>query len=794
MGQLQSSGDLSLSQLREIQSIKRLLKWKKFDDGFLFRCETAEGNAVDVRLDLCSDDVFRLRMVPSGPIRIKGTPMVLKEKLGEVRAGIEEDKNTLSIHTSKLTIKVNKDPWELSAYGQDGSLVFREFLGKGVVWELETFPLGFLVDNSGKVHVFETIALYPDEHIYGLGEKFSDLDKRGQRIVSWSTEALGDSTPRSYKNIPFFMSTRGYGIFVNSSHEIVYDFGVQCHVSYSFLIKDSLMDYFFIYGPSFKRILDLYTEITGKAPVPPKWSFGLWMSRAMYLNRGEVEEVCRKLREQDIPCDVIHIDPAWLREGHWCDLEWNEEAFPNPKEMIEKLKGMGFKLSLWISPYVPKGTEMFEEGKRLGLFALKEDGSVYDDLVGDPADLFVSDRAFVDFSNPRAVRWFQKKIRKLLEMGVAVIKTDFGESSPRDAVYHDGKRGDEMHNLYPLLYNRCVFEAVEKFAGRGIVWGRSGYAGMQRYPVCWSGDPASDFNTMACVLRGGLSMGLSGVPFWSHDIGGFWLGEVTPELYVRWAQFGLFCSHSRCHGTTPREPWEFGDEALSIFRRYAKLRYRLIPYIYSCAHISHRTGLPMIRAMVLEYQEDPNCYDKDLQYMFGESFLVAPIFDESGKRNIYLPKGKWVDYWTKEEFDGPMNLTYHAPLERLPLFVKANSIIPMGPEMNYVGEKPFDPIELDIYLYDRAEFTLYDDGEEVTFRGERVPGRVIFEIGKSEKNYILRFNGISPPSKVTSNGEELVRCSSQHELEGVSEGWWCGPGLVLVRISAKGAMKITLFE
>jgi len=771
--------------------IKKAVKCSEESPGvFVFNCETNFGNQAKLRIDFCSPETFRIRMA-LGEIHEKRDYILVKDKISEARPRFDEEHSSFIISTSCLTIKIEKDPWRLKLFDKSGKLVSEESESKNIMGDYISPPIGFLEGQDGK-HTVETIRMFPDEHIYGLGEKFTDLDKRGEVICSWNQDALGNSTPRTYKNVPFFMSTRGYGIFINSSREIVYDFGNRSHVSYTFLVKDEQLDYFFIYGPTFKEILNIYTELTGKAPVPPKWSFGLWMSRCSYKNRDEIERIAEGLRERDIPCDVIHLDPTWLRDRQECDLVWNHEAFPEPEEMISKLKERGFKLSLWINPYVPKGSELFKEGENRGFFAKKEDGSVYDRPLEPWNHYMFLDRGVVDFSNPEAVEWYKEKLRKLLDLGVAVFKTDFGESAPRDAVYYGGASGEEIHNLYSLLYNKAVFELTREFCGEGLVWARSGYAGMQRFPTCWSGDPEPSFRAISCTMRGGLSIGLSGVPFWSHDIGGF-SGRPTPELYVRWAQFGLFCSHSRCHGTTPREPWEFGEEALRIFRDYAKLRYQLLPYIYSCAHISSKTGLPMIRAMVLEYQDDPNCYDKDTQYMFGESFLVAPILDEGGERTIYLPAGRWIDYWTKEEQEGPKNLIYRAQLERLPLFVKADSIIPMGPEMNYVGEKPFDPITLDIYLYDRAEFILYDDDGQVRFRGKRRPETITFEIGESSKSYALRFNNTPRPLGVKADGRDLVCCSTREDLEGASESWYFDPsGAVEVKVAPRGKVFVTL--
>lgn len=410
------------------------------------------------------------------------------------------------------------------------------------------------------------------------------------------------------------------------------------------------MGYFFIYGPDFKKILYEYTGLTGRAPLPPKWSFGLWMSPCTYHNRKAVEDVARKLRRMDIPCDVLHIDPLWLKgrknqKLDSCEFEWDKETFPKPEEMIEKVKEKGFKICLWENPYIYKHTATYWE--------LAKKGYLVKDEKNKPTEVFSTHGLFkdyyvVDFTNPGAVEWYKEKHKKLLDMDVATFKCDYGDGAPEKAVYHNGKSGKEIHNLYPLLYKRTVFEAMEEYSGRGIIWARPAYAGSQRYPVLWSGDPKCSFPLMVATLQGGLSLALSGIAFWSHDIGGF-IGEPEPELYIRWAQWGLLCSHSRYHDTTPREPWLFGLQALEIFWFYAKLRYRLIPYLYSYAHIAHLISLPIVRPPILDYQDDPDFYDKDLEYLLGKKLLVAPIFNETGRRNIYLLQGNWLDFWNDKE-------------------------------------------------------------------------------------------------------------------------------------------------
>ncbi|MFB3895334.1 MAG: TIM-barrel domain-containing protein, partial [bacterium] len=595
--------------------------------------------------------------------------------------------------------------------------------------------------------------LHPEEQLFGLGEKYSDLDKRGKRFTSWNVDTATTVTDRSYINIPFLLSTRGYGIFINTTAKITYELGSESYIASSFEVEDTHLDYYVIYGPTLKQILGRYTELTGRAPVPPKWSFGLWMSKCGYKSREEVEDVAKSLRKKNIPCDVIHLDPWWMREGTWADFEWDTTAFPNPTEMLNKLRHQGFKISLWEQPYVSKNTAMYQEGIKYGYFVRNKKGNIY-----PFRDCLNPISAIVDFNNPEAVKWYQDKHQKLLKQGVAVFKTDMGEAMPIDAVCYNRLTGSKMHNLYSLLYNQTVYEISAKYSPEtALVWGRSGYVGTQRYPVNWSGDSNSTWADMVCNLRAGLNLGLSGIPFWSCDIGGF-IGSPNPMLYLRWAQFGLLISHARCHGTTPREPWQFGQDAERIFRIYTQLRYRLIPYIYTYAHLAHRTGLPVIRPLILEYQDDPNVYHQDLEYLLGTEFLVAPIFDETNHRSIYLPAGDWIDYWTKKVFTGKQHIEYTAPLSRLPLFVKQDSIIPMGPAMNYINEKPGNPITLDIYIKTQAQFMLIDNDFEVKCAGKKDKNITEFTISKSRLDFILKYNSCSYPKKVVINGKPI------HEL------------------------------
>ncbi len=787
------------------QILHRWLKFERHETGGLFHCETTVGQPIDFRVDLIESDVVRVRMNPDG-IRHDPSDVLTRDQWPAPPFEVEERPDQVTLTTAQLRLEFSRSPWQMRVF--DASLENAPFFAQRVNDRAygpgyEVPPIGFEEGSDGRLNVRETIAVTPGEAFYGLGEKFTPLDKWEQEHISWATDAGNVSSYRSYKNVPFFMSTAGYGLFVHSSYPIVYRMGTESSISYSIHIDDAQLDYFLIYGSpppqkeadnparrsgSFKKILKRYTDLTGRAPVPPKWSFGFWISRCGYRSREEVENVVQEMRARDFPCDVISLDPWWMGDGPWTTFEWDTKAFPKPEAMIRGLRKSGVRTCLWIHPYVPKGTDAYAEGLAEGVFVRKADGR-----VSPPVESFSgADLAAVDFTNPKARSWYQRKLRELLDMGVSVFKSDFGEQAPVDAVYHDGRSGLEMHNLYPLLYNQAVFELTKRYFGRGLTWGRSGYAGSQRYPVQWGGDSYSTLDQMACQIRGLLSYGMSGIPFCSHDVGGFDYAPEAfdqdiqkgypkdPEVYIRWLQFGVFSSHIRAHGKQPREPWTYGPEAEDIAHHYLRLRYRLLPYIYSEAVRSSQSGLPMVRPMVLEYQSDPNTHGLDLQYMFGESFLVAPVVTPLDRRQVYLPAGKWIDYWSKDAVAGGQWVEVEAGIETLPLWVRAGSIIPMGPDIAYVDEKPLDPLTLELYdPQGETEFVVHDeDRPDIPVRYVREDGQLTIEIGPAPGQVEIAVYGM-PIDAATWDGRPLAlnKHSGGHSIhiDGTKPG-----GLVLL--------------
>lgn len=735
--------------------IHRWERYRLIPGGIQFDALTEQGDRLHVFLTFSSPEILRLRLSMGGLPR-QPSPMLVTERLRRVRLQVHEERDGVLIKTGSLAVRILRAPWELRVTDIQGRLVFQEQVADRAFEDPITFPLGFAVERSThKISTYETFVLDHEEHLYGLGERYVAFDQRGQRVLLQVREAHGtNSTTLAYKPVPFFMSTRGYGMFVHTSYPVHVDLGASSAISGVVMVEGGDLDYFLIYGPTFKEILRRYTALTGRPPLPPKWSFGVWYSRCMYKNRKEIETIVQRLRKEGLPFDVLHIDPLWLkgrkkRDFDACDFLWDEEAFPKPAEMLRQLRRQGVKVSLWENPYFPMDSPLFQDAMEKGYFLRAPDGTPARPERGVPA-------AVVDFTNPDAREWYKSLHRPLLAQGVAAFKTDYGEEVPQDAVSSSGMRGEELHNLYPLLYTSTVFEVSQEFSPQPVIWARSAWAGSQRFPVHWSGDAQSKWEVLGRVLASGLSLGLSGFAFWSHDIGGFY-SLKDPKLYVRWAQFGLLSSHARFHGTTPREPWYFGRRTVEIVRAFSHLRYRLIPYLYSEAYRCTKAGLPLMRPLILEYQDDPAVPSISDEYLLGESLLVAPILTERDERAVYLPAGWWVDFWTGQRFEGARWTRWRGPLERIPLFIRGESIIPLGPEMQFSGERPEDPLTLEIYVTTEADFTLFDDEEgEVPMKATRDARGFRWKCGATRRTHILRIHGISSWSKLHVKGEAKV--------------------------------------
>lgn len=541
----------------------------------------------------------------------------------------------------------------------------------------DAFALAYVERNDVPHRATFSVTAKADECYYGTGERFTKIDLSGKTFQLRNQDGQGVNNRRAYKNIPFYLSSENYGIFLHTSSFAKFSLADHSTRSAQVMVEEPVVDFFVIGGDTPEEILFGYRQLSGFPTMPPLWSFGTWMSRMTYFSADEVNEICDRMRAEDYPCDVIHLDTGWFETDWLCEWKFNAERFPEPEKFIAGLKDNGYRVSLWQLPYISYNAEQYEEANANDYISKSER------KISGASNFSVEDYAgTIDFTYDKATEWYKELLRKLLKMGVTCIKTDFGEDIHLDAEYHS-MSPDKLHNLYPLLYQKAAYEVTKEVAGDGIVWARAGWAGCQRYPLHWGGDCACSWDGLAGSLKGGLQLGLSGFGFWSHDVPGFhgvpnfMNSVIADDLYLRWTQFGVFTSHIRYHGTSKREPWHF--PAISdMIRKYWKLRYQLIPYIVQQSEITIRTGMPVLRAMLLHYPDDRTCRQIDDQYFFGENMLVAPVMNPEGKRDIYLPEGKWVHFFTKEVYEGERWLrNVEVALEEIPVFVKQGAEIPM---------------------------------------------------------------------------------------------------------------------
>lgn len=642
---------------------------------------------------------------------------------------VEETDTLLTVRSGHLALIIDKDNWSMR-YERDGKLLTKSE-GRDLAY-LKTDWKGYAYDHgTDDAYMCQQLGLSVGELVYGLGERFTPFVKNGQSVEIWNEDG-GTSTEQSYKNIPFYLSNRGYGVFVNHPEKVEFEIATEQVSKAAFSVKGECLDYFLIDGPTMKDVLVRYTDITGKPALPAQWTFGLWLSTSFTTDYDEktVMSFIDGMEQRGIPLSVFHFDCCWMREFHWTDFVWDARVFPDPEGMLSRIKAKGIKICVWINPYIGQESVLFEEGMKNGYFLKRPNGDVWQ------WDMWQPGIAIVDFTNPEATRWYQSKLEELVDMGVDCFKTDFGERIPTDAVYYDGKDPEKMHNFYTYLYNKAVYEVLEKKKGHeeAVVFARSATVGGQKFPVHWGGDCWSNYVSMAESLRGGLSLTSSGFGYWSHDIGGF-ESQSTPDVYKRWAAFGLLSTHSRLHGSTSyRVPWAYDDEAVDVVRFFTKLKLSLMPYLYSGAVVTSRTGIPMMRSMALEFERDRNCQYLDKQYMLGDKLLVAPIFNEDGEAEYYLPEGKWTNYFTGEVCDGGgWRQEKHGYLS-IPLWVRENSIIPTGIKAERSDYAFAENLELRVYQLDvYAESVVYQANEEV----------VKLELRKEGNKIIGKVNGVS---------------------------------------------------
>ena len=640
--------------------------------------------------------------------------MGLKERMPQFELTAPQNGNLVAEETEKQII-VKSGELRIEIEKESGAFVFwrgaEKITGSG--WRdlayMKTNWRGSAYDKGPEdAYMREQLSISVGELVYGLGERFSAFVKNGQSVDIWNEDG-GTSTEQSYKNIPFYLSNKGYGVFVNHPEKVSFEVATEMVTKVEFSVPGENLDYFLINGPTMKEVLMRYTDITGKPALPAPWTFGLWLSTSFTTNYDEktVNSFVDGMIERGIPLSVFHFDCFWMKDFHWCDFTWDERVFPDPEGMLKRLKEKGLKICVWINSYVGQESPLFEEGVKGGYFLKRANGDVWQ------WDMWQPGLAIVDFTNPAACEWYGKKLEALLDMGVDCFKTDFGERIPTDCVYYDGSDPVKMHNYYTYMYNKTVHDVIAKKKGEkeAILFARSATAGGQKFPVHWGGDCWSDYESMEESLRGGLSLTSSGFGFWSHDIGGF-ESTSTPDVYKRWCAFGLLSTHSRLHGSTSyRVPWAYDEESVDVVRYFAKLKARLMPYLYRNAIETAKTGVPMMRSMVLEFTEDRNCAYLASQYMLGDSLLVAPIFNEDGIAEYYLPEGRWTSLLSGDVKEGGRWYKEKHGYLSIPLYVREGSIVAMGARDDNAVYDYADGTTFQVYaLVDgcEAQTTVYD--------------------------------------------------------------------------------------
>ena len=645
------------------------------------------------KIDFVTPRTVRIRMLTTPVEPIPAASIMLAKEPGRDGSWKVTETNAKIIYSRDYgTSHHNKNPWRIVLKDKAGRILSQTAaLSDADSTQVKYTPFCFVKrgsDNARRINPVFTLTA--DEMIFGCGESATGLNKVGQKVNLFVTDPQGPETDQMYKPIPFFMSNRGYGMFMHTSAPVTCDFGATYIGLNKMFMGDENLDLFVFFGEP-KDILDEYTDLVGKPGMPPLWSFGTWMSRITYFSEKEGYDVAANIRKNKYPCDVIHFDTGWFDVDWQCDYKFSENRFQNPQQMLKDLRSQGFHVCLWQLPYFTPKNRYFSELIEKDMYVKNGNGELpYEDVV-------------LDFSNPETVKWYQDKLAGLLNIGVSAIKVDFGEAAPLNGIYASGKSGWYEHNLYPVRYDMAVSEITKKLHNENIMWARAAWAGSQRYPLHWGGDAATTNTGLLGTLRAGLSFGLSGFSFWSHDMGGF--VKSTPEdLYCRWIPFGFLTSHTRAHGAPPTEPWLYDSKRVQdVFRKSAEMKYRLMPYVYAQAKECTEKGLPMLRALFVEFPDDPGAWKVDDEYLFGSQILVAPLL-ESGMtgRTVYLPEGKWIDYQTEKVYEGGWHRIEAGSLPII-MLVRDGSVLPHLKLAQSTAEMDWSKMSLKVYSADKKQ-------------------------------------------------------------------------------------------
>ncbi len=702
-------------------------------------------------------DIFRVRTYHFKGAVVE-TPAFDLELTEELPLEVEDDEEKIKITSGSMSLVITKKTWSMTY--MRGHEVITKSAGKDLALMKMNFK-GYTYDKGDgeDTYIRQMLSLSVGELVYGMGERFTPFVKNGQSVDIWNEDG-GTSTEQSYKNIPFYITNKGYGVLVNHPERVSFEVATEMVTRTEFSVKGSYLDYFLINGPTMKEVLTRYTDLTGKPSLPAPWTFGLWLSTSFTTNYDEetVMSFVDGMLNRGIPLRTFHFDCFWMKEFHWSDFLWDSRVFPDPAGMLKRIKAKGLNICVWINPYIGQESYLFDEGMKNGYLIKRANGQVWQWDAWQPG------MAIVDFTNPAACKWFQDKLEVLLDMGVDCFKTDFGERIPTENVaYFDGSDPVKMHNLYTYLYNKCVFDLLERKRGKGqaVLFARSATVGGQKFPVHWGGDCWSDYESMEESLHGGLSLLMSGFGFWAHDIGGF-ESTSTADVYKRWVAFGLLSSHSRLHGSSSyRVPWVYDEEAVDVVRFFTRLKASLMPYLYKTAIDTSRSGVPTMRSMVLEYTEDKTCHYVDKQYMLGDNLLVAPIFNDQSIAEYYLPKGTWTDFFTGEEKEGAGWITEKHGYLSIPLMVKENSIVVMGAHDDRPDYDYGDHAEIRIYaLKDghSASSIVYgmDNQEQISITASRSGSDIHIQVTSGQEYTIRLINVTASRKDAVIDGKDTV--------------------------------------
>ena len=702
-------------------------------------------------------DIFRVRTYHFKGAVVE-TPAFDLELTEELPLEVEDDEEKIKITSGSMSLVITKKTWSMTY--MRGHEVITKSAGKDLALMKMNFK-GYTYDKGDgeDTYIRQMLSLSVGELVYGMGERFTPFVKNGQSVDIWNEDG-GTSTEQSYKNIPFYITNKGYGVLVNHPERVSFEVATEMVTRTEFSVKGSYLDYFLINGPTMKEVLTRYTDLTGKPSLPAPWTFGLWLSTSFTTNYDEetVMSFVDGMLNRGIPLRTFHFDCFWMKEFHWSDFLWDSRVFPDPAGMLKRIKAKGLNICVWINPYIGQESYLFDEGMKNGYLIKRTNGQVWQWDAWQPG------MAIVDFTNPAACKWFQDKLEVLLDMGVDCFKTDFGERIPTENVaYFDGSDPVKMHNLYTYLYNKCVFDLLERKRGKGqaVLFARSATVGGQKFPVHWGGDCWSDYESMEESLHGGLSLLMSGFGFWAHDIGGF-ESTSTADVYKRWVAFGLLSSHSRLHGSSSyRVPWVYDEEAVDVVRFFTRLKASLMPYLYKTAIDTSRSGVPTMRSMVLEYTEDKTCHYVDKQYMLGDNLLVAPIFNDQSIAEYYLPKGTWTDFFTGEEKEGAGWITEKHGYLSIPLMVKENSIVVMGAHDDRPDYDYGDHAEIRIYaLKDghSASSIVYgmDNQEQISITASRSGSDIHLQVTSGQEYTIRLINVTASRKDAVIDGKDTV--------------------------------------